>query len=185
MISSGISLLAPSWKPKKLCVPWSVRHYRSNFIYRLQYRAFEFYSAYYFCFVTLPNWCFKLAIIFCFYVFFYALGLCENEVNGALNFVRTAHLLNRTERKRSHSWQQPLRGCWFSYHRFHRRYPSLFQLYTRDVSHTAEKYVKDLIPASEKNMERMAEAVPNWDDQALQHFLTNSPWDDQRIWGHA
>jgi len=27
----------------------------------------------------------------------------------------------------------------------------------------------------------MAEAVPNCDDQALQHFLTNSPWDDQRV----
>ena len=26
----------------------------------------------------------------------------------------------------------------------------------------------------------MAEAVPDCDDQALQHFLTNSPWEDQR-----
>jgi hypothetical protein len=30
-------------------------------------------------------------------------------------------------------------------------------------------------------MERMAEAVPDCDDQALQHFLTNSPWEDQRV----
>jgi SRSO17 transposase len=30
-------------------------------------------------------------------------------------------------------------------------------------------------------MERMAEAVPYCNDQALQHFLTNSPWDDQRV----
>ena len=28
-------------------------------------------------------------------------------------------------------------------------------------------------------MERMAEAVPNSDDQVLQHLLTNSSWDDQ------
>jgi SRSO17 transposase len=27
-------------------------------------------------------------------------------------------------------------------------------------------------------MERMAEVVPNSDDQSLQHFLTNSPWDE-------
>jgi SRSO17 transposase len=30
-------------------------------------------------------------------------------------------------------------------------------------------------------MERMAKAVPYCNDQALQHFLTNYPWDDQRI----
>jgi len=30
-------------------------------------------------------------------------------------------------------------------------------------------------------MERMAEAVPHSDDQVLQHFLTNSPWDDQLV----
>ena len=30
-------------------------------------------------------------------------------------------------------------------------------------------------------MERMAEAVPFSDDQALQHFLTNSRWDEQLI----
>ena len=32
-------------------------------------------------------------------------------------------------------------------------------------------------------MERMAEAVPGSNDQALQHFLTNSPWDDQMVVG--
>jgi SRSO17 transposase len=30
-------------------------------------------------------------------------------------------------------------------------------------------------------MERMAEAVPHSDDQALQHFLTNSGWDEQLV----
>jgi hypothetical protein len=30
-------------------------------------------------------------------------------------------------------------------------------------------------------MERMAEAVPQSDDQALQHFLTNSVWNDQLV----
>jgi SRSO17 transposase len=41
--------------------------------------------------------------------------------------------------------------------------------------------LKGLIQASKKNMERMAEAVPNSDDQVLQHFLTNSSWDDQLV----
>jgi SRSO17 transposase len=30
-------------------------------------------------------------------------------------------------------------------------------------------------------MERMAEAVPDSNDQAYQHYLTNSPWDDQLV----
>jgi len=30
-------------------------------------------------------------------------------------------------------------------------------------------------------MERMAEVVPFSDDQALQHFLTNSEWDEQLV----
>jgi len=38
-----------------------------------------------------------------------------------------------------------------------------------------------LIQASKKNMERMAEAVPESNDQALQHFLTNSPWNEQTV----
>ncbi len=32
-----------------------------------------------------------------------------------------------------------------------------------------------------KNMERMAEVVPESDDQALQHFLTNSPWNEREV----
>ncbi|MBF0421263.1 MAG: IS701 family transposase [Magnetococcales bacterium] len=32
-----------------------------------------------------------------------------------------------------------------------------------------------------KNMERMAEVVPGSGDQALQHFLTNSPWNEREV----
>jgi SRSO17 transposase len=38
-----------------------------------------------------------------------------------------------------------------------------------------------LVQATKKNMERMAEAVPDSNDQAFQHFLTNSPWDEQLV----
>ena len=41
--------------------------------------------------------------------------------------------------------------------------------------------MKGLIQASKKNMERMSEAVPHSDDQVFQHFLTNSPWEDQLV----
>lgn len=45
----------------------------------------------------------------------------------------------------------------------------------------SEHYLKGIIQAKKKNMERMAEAVPHSDDQALQHFLTNSAWNEQLV----
>ena len=35
--------------------------------------------------------------------------------------------------------------------------------------------------ARKKNMERMAEVVPRSDEQALQHFLSNSTWDERGV----
>jgi SRSO17 transposase len=35
--------------------------------------------------------------------------------------------------------------------------------------------------ARKKNMERMAEVVPESDEQVLQHFLSNSNWDDRGV----
>ncbi|MGB9439788.1 MAG: IS701 family transposase [Desulfobacterales bacterium] len=43
------------------------------------------------------------------------------------------------------------------------------------------QYLKGLIQATKKNKEQMAETVPDSNDQVYQHFLTNSPWDDQRV----
>jgi len=35
--------------------------------------------------------------------------------------------------------------------------------------------------AKRRNMERMAEAVPDCNDQSLQHFISNSPWDNSAL----
>ena len=35
--------------------------------------------------------------------------------------------------------------------------------------------------ANRKNMERMAEVVPDSDEQSMQHFITNSPWDHRAV----
>ena len=43
----------------------------------------------------------------------------------------------------------------------------------------AEQYLRGLVQAGRKNMERMAEVVPDTDYQRLQHFLSHSPWDHQ------
>jgi SRSO17 transposase len=45
----------------------------------------------------------------------------------------------------------------------------------------AERYLRGLVQAGRKNMERMAEAVPETVYQQLQHFLTHSPWDHREV----
>lgn len=45
------------------------------------------------------------------------------------------------------------------------------------MSRTAQQYLCGLMQADKRNMERMAEVVPNGDDQVLQNFLTHSSWD--------
>jgi SRSO17 transposase len=98
-----------------------------------------------------------------------------------LEWIPTAHPNNRIAKKGVNHDNSPLGGIGAHFVDFHRRYSPLFQLRTRDISHISEQYFKGLIQAKKKNMERMAEAVPNSDDQVLQHFLTNSSWDDQLV----
>jgi SRSO17 transposase len=102
-----------------------------------------------------------------------------------LIFAQIAHQPNRTERKGATHDNSPFGGVDSHFIDFHRRYSPIFQLRTRDVNRIAEQYFKGLIQASKKNMERMAEAVPDCNDQSLQHFLTNSPWDDQLVVGQV
>ncbi len=61
------------------------------------------------------------------------------------------------------------------------RFSSFFKTKTRSVTSQASQYLKGLTQARKKNMERMAERIPNSDDQSLQHFLSNSPWDERPV----
>lgn len=56
-----------------------------------------------------------------------------------------------------------------------------FKTRTRDCSGAAKQYLSGLMQAGRKNMERMAEVVPDADDQVFQHFLSNSPWDERAV----
>lgn len=49
------------------------------------------------------------------------------------------------------------------------------------MSATAQQYLCGLMQADKRNMERMAEAVPDSDDQVLQNFLTHSSWDHRVV----
>ncbi len=55
------------------------------------------------------------------------------------------------------------------------------QLRTRDVCAQFKQYLCGLMQARKKNMERMAEVVPQSDDQVLQHFLSNSTRNERGV----
>jgi SRSO17 transposase len=64
---------------------------------------------------------------------------------------------------------------------FHSRFHAHFQGRTRSVVVATGEYLKGLMQADRKNMERMEEAVKDGDEQRLQHMLTNSAWDHRAV----
>jgi FOG: Transposase len=64
---------------------------------------------------------------------------------------------------------------------FHERFANYFQTKQHDFSHRAQQYLHGLVQSRKKNMERMAEVVPNADAQSLQHFLSNADWDHRAV----
>ena len=65
-------------------------------------------------------------------------------------------------------------------------YSEHFVLSTRDVSEKARQYTRGLMQAgSRKNMDRMAEVVPDARSRNLQQFLTHSTWDERAVINHV
>lgn len=56
-----------------------------------------------------------------------------------------------------------------------------FRNRTHEGAVVSKQYLCGLMQATKKNMERMEEVVPNSDEQALQHFCSNSPWDERQV----
>lgn len=79
----------------------------------------------------------------------------------------------------------PLAGTANKFYDFVGSYAEHFVFSSRTVEKQARDYLCGLIQAERKNMERMAEVVPNSDDQALQHFLTYSPWSAGNVMDHV
>ena len=61
------------------------------------------------------------------------------------------------------------------------RYSDYFTVSTRSVATQAEQYLCGLMQSDKRNMERMAEVVPDSDEQSFQNFISNSPWDPRAI----
>jgi len=65
-------------------------------------------------------------------------------------------------------------------------YSKHFQSYRHNVSDKARQYVSGLMQAgSRKNMDRMAEVVPEAKSRNLQQFLTHSKWNHRDVIDHA
>lgn len=75
----------------------------------------------------------------------------------------------------------PFEGFAYEFILFIESYKDNFMTATRSVFGAAQKYLFGLIKADKKNMERMEEAIPESDEQVLQHFLTNSPWSHRDV----
>jgi len=65
-------------------------------------------------------------------------------------------------------------------------YTEHFQSYRHDVSDKARQYASGLMQAgSRKNMDRMAEVVPDSKSRNLQQFVTHSKWDHRDVIDHV
>ena len=65
-------------------------------------------------------------------------------------------------------------------------YSQHFQSYRHDVSDKARQYASGLMQAgSRKNMDRMAEVVPEAKSRNLQQFLTHSKWNSSEVIEHV
>jgi hypothetical protein len=64
---------------------------------------------------------------------------------------------------------------------FCERFGSHFRSQTRTVETPMQHYLRGLLQAETKNMERMEEVIPEADHQALQHLLSESAWEERAV----
>jgi len=66
--------------------------------------------------------------------------------------------------------------------RNYKRYRRLFKKKTRDNSHRALQYLQGLIQSDKAvNMTNIPKTIPGSDNQSLQHFISESTWDEEGI----
>lgn len=78
--------------------------------------------------------------------------------------------------------ENPLSGIAKRFVNFCKRFAAPFQSKTRSREPQMQQYVSGLVQSDKKkNIERIAEVVPDSDAQALQHFLSDSKWDEREV----
>ena len=66
---------------------------------------------------------------------------------------------------------------------FCRRFTTSFRSHTHSREEPLLHYLKGLLQGDngKRNMERMAERVPDADEQSLQHFITDADWNEREV----
>jgi SRSO17 transposase len=68
------------------------------------------------------------------------------------------------------------------FEQFHQRFAQYFATKTRTVAHRAKQYMQGQLQYQRwGNMVQFEKVVPDSDHQSLQHFASNSPWEDEPI----
>ena len=68
------------------------------------------------------------------------------------------------------------------FEQFHRRFAHYFATKTRTMAHRAKQYMQGQLQYQRwGNMAQFEKIVPDSDHQSLQHFASNSPWEDEPI----
>jgi SRSO17 transposase len=68
------------------------------------------------------------------------------------------------------------------FHEFHERYSSYFATKTRNMAEQGKQYIHgQLLCQNRGNMKEFQKIVPDSNDQSLNHFVSNSPWEDEPI----
>jgi SRSO17 transposase len=62
-----------------------------------------------------------------------------------------------------------------------KRFDSKFMTRARPSIKTARQYLRGMLQSDRRNMERMEQVVPAADEQFLQRFIFNSPWDTEGV----
>ncbi len=68
------------------------------------------------------------------------------------------------------------------FHEFHERFASYFATKTRNMAEQGKQYIHgQLLCQNRGNMKEFQKIVPDSNDQSLNHFVSNSPWEDEPI----
>ena len=68
------------------------------------------------------------------------------------------------------------------FHEYHERFASYFSTKTRNMSEQGKQYIHgQLLCQNRGNMKEFQKIVPDSSDQSLNHFVSNSPWEDEPI----
>ena len=68
------------------------------------------------------------------------------------------------------------------FEQFHQRFAQYFATKTRTMAHRAKQYMQGQLQYQRwGNMVQFEKIVPDSDHQSLQHFASNSPWEDEPI----